>query len=479
MSRVVGALGLESVPTGPLPFFGITPCRVADTRGNGFSGSYGPPKLTPAGRTIPIINNCGIPATAQAVSFNFTAVNVSGAGFFVAYPAGGSFPASATMVYNQNTPNLSNAAVVPLGTGGAITVVAAVVNIDLVIDVNGYYAPAAAASTKTVAVDCTQAQSLQAAINSDAGPLIVEIHGICHENVSVKYRDITLRGVDPLTDGIQGVVSVPQVAALNFAFVDGGLVEDLSISNGSGPGLSAVFSHLTLVNCRVTGNVGFGLQFAEGGFVDGTGLTVSQNTGPGARAARGAIFFCHGCDFVNNGGFAAGAANGGFLSLHQTVVTGQRGLSSNGSSYADIDCLTETLAHPCSLQATGRAAQAVEGGTVVLYGAGDFTGQLGAADRASVQLVGARQLATGQPGLGPLANAIDEFGVLEAVSGNVESQLFGTTNVSAFGRVLLREMTTLNGSILCDSAGDAWLDSTVLHTPGSSVTGCQHGVLPP
>ena len=38
--------------------------------------------------------------------------------------AGGAFPASATMAYNQNTPNLSNAAVVPLGTGGAITVVA-------------------------------------------------------------------------------------------------------------------------------------------------------------------------------------------------------------------------------------------------------------------------------------------------------------------------------------------------------------------
>ena len=53
-------------------------------------------------------------------SFNFSAVNVPGAGFLVAYPAGGAFPASATMTYNQNTPNLSNAAVVPLGTAGAM-----------------------------------------------------------------------------------------------------------------------------------------------------------------------------------------------------------------------------------------------------------------------------------------------------------------------------------------------------------------------
>jgi hypothetical protein len=138
---------VEAVPTAPLAFTSITPCRVADTRGNGFSGQYGPPQLTPVGRDITIINTCGIPAAAQAVSFNFSAVNVPAAGFLVAYPAGGAFPPVATMTYNQNTPNLSNAAVVPLGTGGAITVVAAVVAIDLVIDVNGYYAPQTVVNT--------------------------------------------------------------------------------------------------------------------------------------------------------------------------------------------------------------------------------------------------------------------------------------------------------------------------------------------
>ncbi len=130
---------VEAVPTSPLHFVGITPCRVADTRGNGFTGQYGPPALTPAGRNMVIAGQCGIPGDAQAVSFNFSAVNVPAAGFFVAYPAGGAFPPVATMTYNQNTPNLSNAAVVPLGTGGAITVVAAVTAIDLVVDVNGYY----------------------------------------------------------------------------------------------------------------------------------------------------------------------------------------------------------------------------------------------------------------------------------------------------------------------------------------------------
>jgi hypothetical protein len=478
-SQVVGTLGLESVPTGPLPFFGITPCRVADTRGNGFAGQYGPPQLTPAGRTITIINTCGIPATAQAVSFNFSAVNVAGAGFFVAYPAGGAFPPVATMTYNQNTPNLSNAAVVPLGTGGAITVVAAVIAIDLVIDVNGYYAPASSASSKTVAVDCTMGQSLQAAINREDGPLVIDVNGICNENVTVIRKDVTLRGSDPLTDGIQGVVAVPQFPALRFRYVDSGRVENFSISNGPGPGMAAVFSHLTLVNCRVTGNGGAGMVVTEGSFADATGLTVSQNTGQGANVQRGAIFFCQACDFVSNGGFAAAAGNGGFLTLLNTVVTGRRGLSSN-AGYADIDCISFISSHPCSLQATGQAAVASDKGTAVLFGAGDFTGQLQTDDRGSVQLFGARQLATGQPGQGPLANGVGTFGTLVAGTDDVgQSQLFGTTVVSGFGRALLSDATTLSGSIQCNSAGDAWLDPTIVKGPGAAISGCEHGVLPP
>jgi hypothetical protein len=137
----VEPLSAAAVPTSLLPFVGIPPCRLADTRGNGFAGQYGPPAITPSGRDITIVGQCGIPAEAQAVSFNFTAANVSAAGFLVAYPAGAAFPPVATMAYDQNTPNLSNAAVVPLGTDGAITVVAGVTTIDVIIDVNGYYGP--------------------------------------------------------------------------------------------------------------------------------------------------------------------------------------------------------------------------------------------------------------------------------------------------------------------------------------------------
>ena len=77
----------------PLPFIAITPCRVADTRGNGFTGAYGPPALVAnATRSFTITAHCGVPVTAAAVSFNFTALNVGGAGDLRVFPAGGGVP---------------------------------------------------------------------------------------------------------------------------------------------------------------------------------------------------------------------------------------------------------------------------------------------------------------------------------------------------------------------------------------------------
>ena len=67
---------LVLLPPTPLEFVPITPCRVADTRGNGFTGAYGPPSMAGgASRNFTITGQCGIPASAQAVSFNFTVWN--------------------------------------------------------------------------------------------------------------------------------------------------------------------------------------------------------------------------------------------------------------------------------------------------------------------------------------------------------------------------------------------------------------------
>ena len=136
--------------TSPLPFIGVTPCRVADTRGNGFTGQYGPPALVAnATRSFTIVGQCSIPASAAAVSFNFAALNIGAAGDLRVFPAGAGVPLVSTLNYNGNTPNIANAGDRAAGHRRGITVQADAVSLDLIIDVNGYYAPAGVGTGNT------------------------------------------------------------------------------------------------------------------------------------------------------------------------------------------------------------------------------------------------------------------------------------------------------------------------------------------
>jgi hypothetical protein len=121
-----------------LAFYPVTPCRVADTRNP--IGTFGGPALAPAvARTFPVLaSTCGIPASAQAYAFNMTVVPSGSLGFLTTWPAGTAQPGVSTL--NALTGVVtSNAAIVPAGLSGAITVYATSTT-DLIIDINGYFA---------------------------------------------------------------------------------------------------------------------------------------------------------------------------------------------------------------------------------------------------------------------------------------------------------------------------------------------------
>jgi len=78
-ARAHTGLTTMSDVTNPLPFIGLDPCRIVDTRGNGFGGAYGPPSLTGGvPRNFTLTGQCGIPASAGAVSLNVTVTNTQG-----------------------------------------------------------------------------------------------------------------------------------------------------------------------------------------------------------------------------------------------------------------------------------------------------------------------------------------------------------------------------------------------------------------
>ncbi len=125
-----------------LAFFPVTPCRVVDTRLA--AGSLGGPTLAAnSSRTFPILSSpCNLPATAQAYSMNFTAVPQGPLGFLTTWPADQTQPLVSTL--NANLGGVTaNAAIVPAAANGDISVFVSDPS-DVVIDVNGYFAPPAA-----------------------------------------------------------------------------------------------------------------------------------------------------------------------------------------------------------------------------------------------------------------------------------------------------------------------------------------------
>ncbi|MEO8369288.1 MAG: BACON domain-containing carbohydrate-binding protein [Candidatus Solibacter sp.] len=124
-----------------LRFVPVTPCRVADTRLA--TGAHGGPSLaTATPRNFTIANTCGVPANAQAYSLNLTVVPLGSLGFLSVWPAGQSQPVVSTL--NSGDGRIkANAAIVPAGTNGAITLFASNPT-NAIIDINGYFLPAAA-----------------------------------------------------------------------------------------------------------------------------------------------------------------------------------------------------------------------------------------------------------------------------------------------------------------------------------------------
>jgi hypothetical protein len=130
--------------TAGLAFYPLTPCRIADTRsvgGSGLTGAFGPPFLAAATtRNVPIpASFCSVPASAQAYSLNFGALPHAPLGYLTTWPSGSPLPDAATLG-SPSGQEVSDAALVPAGTDGAISLFANAAT-DVIIDINGYFAP--------------------------------------------------------------------------------------------------------------------------------------------------------------------------------------------------------------------------------------------------------------------------------------------------------------------------------------------------
>ena len=142
----VTQVGVAASVTGST-FVPLPPCRVMDTRtGNGFTGEFGPPSFT-AGQTRtvnPIQSGCNVPAGAVAYATNVTLLPTSPGktNAVTIYPSDEVLPRYITASAGDGN-IVANAAIIRAGaTNGAIDVYSTD-NIDILIDISGYFASGA------------------------------------------------------------------------------------------------------------------------------------------------------------------------------------------------------------------------------------------------------------------------------------------------------------------------------------------------
>ena len=135
---------------GPLQFYSVTPCRLADTRDPvGVTG--GPILSHGVNRNFAVYGsnarNCGIPAdgTVKAVTLNITVVNPTSQGYLTAFPYNTAAPIVSTINYSAGEPALGNGAIVPITNDPSFQIsvqpgMTGVGNtIHAIIDITGYF----------------------------------------------------------------------------------------------------------------------------------------------------------------------------------------------------------------------------------------------------------------------------------------------------------------------------------------------------
>jgi hypothetical protein len=118
---------------GPMSYYTVTPCRVVDTR----QPAPGSPLVAGPPHVFAIAGECGISATARAVSLNVAVTAPTSLGYVTLYPAGTAIPTVSTINFAANATRTNNA-IIPLGASGEIAAVLATGSAHCIIDVTGY-----------------------------------------------------------------------------------------------------------------------------------------------------------------------------------------------------------------------------------------------------------------------------------------------------------------------------------------------------
>jgi serine protease len=139
-----------AVATTGSAYTALAPTRLLDTRTTG--GTLGP-----SGSLNLTVTGGSVPSNATAVALNVTATNTTATSYLTIYPAGGSRPIVSNLNWTQGE-TVPNLVIVPVGSNGQVSIYNYTGKANVVVDLEGYFAPEAAGSTAGSYVPLTPAR---------------------------------------------------------------------------------------------------------------------------------------------------------------------------------------------------------------------------------------------------------------------------------------------------------------------------------
>ncbi len=192
---IVDVVGYYS-PTSTNKYAPRNPVRILDTR------TTGGPITAGALRDLQITGQNDVPADATAVVVTLTTVGSTNGGYITAFPTGTTRPATSNINFTTGA-ILSNQAIVPIGTGGKISLYNFSGTSNVIVDLAGYYSPTA---TKTF-----------------------------HPLSPVRLKDTRLNNGSPLT--------LDQTIAIDVPYSADGVVVNATTVGSDGTGYFTLFPH--------------------------------------------------------------------------------------------------------------------------------------------------------------------------------------------------------------------------------------------
>jgi hypothetical protein len=329
----------------------------------------------------------------------------------------------------------------------------------------------------TVKVDCAKKESVGDALaqNQTAQSLVVEVSGLCHENVVVTRDRVTLRGADPSVDGIEAAESEEiNDAAVWARGVHHLVIENLKLTGGFSGLLAtdASLASLVLNNCRLEGNAAYGVQL-QTSLVEAHDTTFGPNGNVNAALFGVSRLQCSNCTLADpQGGGPLGSLRLNLLAFGGHALFDHSTLTNGGIQNSDAALLSLT---DSSLEGPAPNGQSLNtGGAVVSFVRVQVRGAMRFSQNSSTELLGVTQTpVTGGPTNTVEDSAFVRVGDAPPAAGgppSLPSSLRAFT-LRNFSNLSLLQTSQVVGNLRCSLGANAFCAAPATGVSGTSNCG--------